>query len=142
MRLVGNRRGTRIRRRVFATRLVIGAHDPSVQNTRTRSGAARRSIAYSVGSDSGRRQPAGVRGKARGFLGAAYVAALRSFRDRWKWRFAWRRGPGDSVLVSPLACLATTMPILQTGGQPVWCDIDPNTGSLKADEISKSTLRP
>jgi aminotransferase len=43
--------------------------------------------------------------------------------------------PGDSVLVSPLACLASTMPILQAGGQPVWCDIDPNTGSLKADEI-------
>jgi perosamine synthetase len=42
---------------------------------------------------------------------------------------------GDSVLVSPLACLATTVPILNAGGQPIWCDIDPATGGLRPDEI-------
>lgn len=36
--------------------------------------------------------------------------------------------PGDEVLVSPLVCLATAMPILALGAHPVWCDVDPATG--------------
>ena len=39
------------------------------------------------------------------------------------------------MLVSAMACLATTTPILQTGARPVWCDIDPATGNLDPEEI-------
>ncbi len=46
-------------------------------------------------------------------------------------------GPGDTVLTSALACLATTTPILQTGARPIWCDIDPLTGNLDPDEIDR-----
>jgi dTDP-4-amino-4,6-dideoxygalactose transaminase len=37
-------------------------------------------------------------------------------------------GPGDEVVVSPMSCLATTMPIANLSAKPVWCDVDPATG--------------
>lgn len=46
-------------------------------------------------------------------------------------------GAGDAVLVSPLACLATTMPILQVGARPVWCDLHLDTGGIAPDEIAR-----
>ncbi len=44
-------------------------------------------------------------------------------------------GPGDEVLASPMACLATNMPILNLSAAVRWCDIDPATGSLCADDL-------
>lgn len=44
-------------------------------------------------------------------------------------------GPGDEVIVSPLSCLATTMPIANLFAQPVWCDVDPDTGMPGPDQI-------
>lgn len=38
--------------------------------------------------------------------------------------------PGDEVIVSPMSCLATTMPIANLFARPVWCDVDPTTGML------------
>ena len=46
-------------------------------------------------------------------------------------------GPGDGVLISPLACLATAMPLLQAGARPIWCDIDVSTGSIDPEEIRR-----
>jgi len=46
-------------------------------------------------------------------------------------------GPGTEVLVSPLSCLATTMPIANLHARPVWCDIDPATGMLDPGEIAR-----
>lgn len=37
-------------------------------------------------------------------------------------------GPGGEVAVSPMSCLATTMPIANLGAAPAWCDVDPMTG--------------
>jgi dTDP-4-amino-4,6-dideoxygalactose transaminase len=42
------------------------------------------------------------------------------------------------VLSSPMTCTATNMPILQEGGQIVWCDIDPNTGNISADSVKRN----
>ncbi len=42
-------------------------------------------------------------------------------------------GPGDEVMVSPLVCLATSMPILACGARPVWVDVDPQTGMPTPD---------
>jgi dTDP-4-amino-4,6-dideoxygalactose transaminase len=36
--------------------------------------------------------------------------------------------PGDEVVVSPMSCLATAMPIANLFARPVWCDVDPATG--------------
>ena len=45
--------------------------------------------------------------------------------------------PGDAVLLSPLTCLASSVPLLQVGARAVWGDIDPDTGCLDVDEIRK-----
>jgi perosamine synthetase len=46
-------------------------------------------------------------------------------------------GPGTEVLVSPLSCLATTMPIANLHARPVWCDVDPATGMIDPSEIER-----
>jgi dTDP-4-amino-4,6-dideoxygalactose transaminase len=75
-------------------------------------------------------------GKLRDFLGARYLAATGEFSRSLEMALRMAGvGPGDSVLMSPLACLATTQPILQVGARPVWCDIDTATGCIRADEL-------
>ena len=44
--------------------------------------------------------------------------------------------PGDEVIVSPLACSASIMPIANLFARPVWCDVDPDTGMPSADHIA------
>ena len=46
-------------------------------------------------------------------------------------------GAGTDVLLSPLACLATTMPVANLGARPVWCDVDPGTGMLDPGELKR-----
>ena len=76
--------------------------------------------------------------KLRQFLGVRYLAATAEFSRSIEMALRMAGvGPGDAVLLSPLACLATTMPILQTGARAVWCDIDPDTGSLDPGEITR-----
>lgn len=45
-------------------------------------------------------------------------------------------GPSDEVLLSPLVCLATSMPIASLFARPVWCDVDPHTGMLDPTAIA------
>jgi perosamine synthetase len=74
--------------------------------------------------------------KLRKFLGTPYLALTGEFSRSVEMALRMAGvGPGDSVLVSSLSCLASTTPILQTGARPVWCDIDPATGNLDPDEI-------
>jgi perosamine synthetase len=44
--------------------------------------------------------------------------------------------PGDEVVVSPMSCLATAMPIANLFAKPVWCDVDPATGMPDAAEFA------
>src|SRR5471030_2886996 len=44
--------------------------------------------------------------------------------------------PGDEVIVSPLVCLATSMPISNLSARPVWCDVDPATGMMDPQRIA------
>ncbi len=74
--------------------------------------------------------------RLREFIGNPYLALTAEFSRSVEMTLRMAGvGPGDSVLMSPLACLATTMPILQTGARPVWCDIDPAAGSLHPEEV-------
>ena len=50
-------------------------------------------------------------------------------------------GAGDEVLLSPLACLATTMPIANLGALPRWCDVDPDTGMLDPGSVVQRVSR-
>lgn len=50
---------------------------------------------------------------------------------------------GDSVIVSPMACLASTQPLLSMGVKVIWADVEPNTGTLSPDSVAKLVkLRP
>lgn len=44
---------------------------------------------------------------------------------------------GDEVIASPMACLASTQPILNFGAKVVWADIDPKTGSLDPEDVKR-----
>lgn len=42
---------------------------------------------------------------------------------------------GDSVIVSPMACLASTQPLLSMGINIIWADVDPKKGTLCPDSV-------
>ncbi|HEY7633563.1 MAG TPA: DegT/DnrJ/EryC1/StrS family aminotransferase [Thermoleophilaceae bacterium] len=46
-------------------------------------------------------------------------------------------GPGDEVLVSALAYIATTNCIVWQGATPVFCDVDPVTLNIDPDEVAR-----
>ena len=43
--------------------------------------------------------------------------------------------PGAEVVLSPLSCLATAMPVANLFAKPVWCDLDPATGMPTVDMV-------
>lgn len=45
--------------------------------------------------------------------------------------------PGDEVLASPMACLATNVPIRNLFAQVRWCDIDALTGSIDPEDVKR-----
>lgn len=45
--------------------------------------------------------------------------------------------PGDNVIASPMACLASTQPYLSNGLKVCWADVDPNTGTLYPEAVRK-----
>lgn len=42
---------------------------------------------------------------------------------------------GDSVIVSPMACLASTQPLSSIGIKVQWADVDPMTGTLSPESV-------
>lgn len=42
---------------------------------------------------------------------------------------------GDTVIVSPMACLASTQPLLSIGVKVQWADVDPFTGTLSPESV-------
>lgn len=51
--------------------------------------------------------------------------------------------PGDSVVVSPMACLASTQPLLSMGIKVLWSDVEPTTGTLSPDSVLRlAKLKP
>lgn len=46
--------------------------------------------------------------------------------------------PGDEVIASPMACLASNQPLVTYGLKVKWADIDPNTGTLNPDSVEKA----
>jgi len=43
--------------------------------------------------------------------------------------------PGDKAIVSPMACLASTQPLLSMGIKVIWADVDPNLGTLDPNSV-------
>lgn len=46
-------------------------------------------------------------------------------------------GPGDEVISTPMTCQATNVPIMAAGATPVWADVDPRTGLIDPESVSK-----
>ena len=44
-------------------------------------------------------------------------------------------GRGDKVVLSPMVCLAVSIPVLQTGASVKWCDVEPLSGMLDIDKL-------
>ncbi len=49
--------------------------------------------------------------------------------------------PADHVVISPMVCLATSMPVANLFADPVWCDVDAETGMPTAAHI-RAALTP
>jgi len=50
---------------------------------------------------------------------------------------------GDTVIASPMACLASTQPLLSMGINIKWADVEPSTGTLSPDSVRKLiNIRP
>ena len=47
-------------------------------------------------------------------------------------------GHGDYVLTTPMTCTATNMPILASGANVAWADINPKTGILNAESVAQN----
>ena len=43
--------------------------------------------------------------------------------------------PGDEVILSPMTCLATSMPVANLFATPVWCDVDAATGMMDPNQL-------
>lgn len=48
--------------------------------------------------------------------------------------------PGDKAVASPMACLASTQPLLSMGIQVIWADVDPKLGTLDPESV-KSLIK-
>ncbi|MEN2775829.1 DegT/DnrJ/EryC1/StrS family aminotransferase [Acetivibrio clariflavus] len=44
---------------------------------------------------------------------------------------------GDKVIASPMACLASTQPVLSMGIKIIWGDVEPSTGTLSPESVRK-----
>jgi perosamine synthetase len=45
--------------------------------------------------------------------------------------------PGDSVISTPMTCVATNTPIIGKGANVVWADIDPSTGTIDVASVAR-----
>ncbi|WP_026491163.1 DegT/DnrJ/EryC1/StrS family aminotransferase [Butyrivibrio sp. XPD2002] len=69
--------------------------------------------------------------KLRDFFGVPYLMVTTSFHLAISVALtAMDIKIGDSVIVSPMACLASTQPYLSYGLNIHWADVDPKTGTL------------
>lgn len=76
--------------------------------------------------------------KLKAFFNTPYVIVTNSFNTAISVALTTLGlVPGDSIIASPMACLASTQPYLSSGLKICWADIDPKTGTLSPDSVRK-----
>ncbi len=74
-----------------------------------------------------------------GFLGCDNVLAVNSFNSAWYIALrALGLEPGDEVILSPVACLASALPLVAFGQRIVWADVDVKTGTLDPQDVERT----
>ncbi len=72
------------------------------------------------------------------FINTEYVVITNSFNTAILVTLsALGIGIGDEILLSPMACLASTQPLLSAGINVRWADVDHKTGTLSPDSVRK-----
>lgn len=74
--------------------------------------------------------------KLRDYFGTPYLIVTNSFHIAISVALTTLGiVPGDDVVVSPMACLASTQPYLSSGLNVCWADVDPRTGTLSPESV-------
>ena len=80
--------------------------------------------------------------KLRDYFGTSYLVVTNSYNTAISVALTTLGiNYGDSVIASPMACLASTQPYLSSGLNVCWADVDPYTGTLAPDSV-KQRIRP
>lgn len=109
---------------LFKVHMPVGAHaalSATLQSGRLAHGAQVEEFERRLGLYSGNARVCAISDTSAALTLALFMAGVR---------------PDDEVIVSPMVCLATSMPIANLFARPVWCDIDPATGMLDPAHIS------
>lgn len=76
--------------------------------------------------------------KLRAYFGTPYLIITSSFHLAISVMLtALDIMPGDEIIASPMACLASTQPFLSHGCKVRWADIDPKTGTLDPLSVNR-----
>lgn len=76
--------------------------------------------------------------KLRDYFGVKYLMVTTSFHLAISVALtAMEMRPGDEVIASPMACLASTQPYLSYGLNIRWADVDPKTGTLDPQSVKR-----
>lgn len=80
--------------------------------------------------------------KLKDFFGTPYLIVTNSFSSAISVALTTLDVvPGDSIIASPMACLASTQPYLSSGLKVCWADVDPMTGTLSPESI-RAQIKP
>ena len=77
----------------------------------------------------------------RKYFGTDYLLVTNTFNmSIWVALTTLGLKPGDKAIVSPMACLASTQPLLSMGIKVIWADVDPKLGNLDPESV-KSLIK-
>lgn len=72
------------------------------------------------------------------FVGSENVTALNSCTSALQLALRLANvSQGDEVISTPMTCMATNLPILLAGANPVWADVNPKTGNISPQSIKE-----